>query len=914
MTVFKTAGYFVVSTLLVLSSLLKSSKSNAKAQPSRFSRVISFGDSLSDAGNCAKFNSDVNQKGNLPGRASNGTLWVENIFSNLPRENYAYMSAGSSRSLDVLTDEGKPVGSTKSVLGLGHQYDLFRYGVDLNKRIELKHQISNNVIVGLQSKIENLRKTRPVLIVPEEAKKQINQELYDKRLNFLKDLIYRAPNPVDVNKINEAFVKFSELYPAYLKASEELDLYDVGSAEYNQINSTKVNRLRNQASNPVSDILSAYLPRYVDCRTRADYAVRTALQKKLREDLEDLANPLLEKRKKLNEPQDENEKKIIEEIDAEIKIINDEIKKQDSVERINADIEDELANLHKTHAPRSLDPNALYTVWIGMNDLRGLKYLKDEGVTVTEEMGLQIARDTVTNVKSFVNNLIAGGAKFIVVANLPTAFKNPKYTELELEESERLIKYHNIQLHQELVAIASQNKSVNIIPIDMGAVGDEIFKNPEKFGITNVTDYCRKSGTNICADPESYLFWDKYGHLTRKGNELLGQYVEEIIGGSYNVVPQMNATEASAKAASKNVNNRLFALRGANRPLFDSASSLVESHFQQVDSPDGSDIASIMMTSDGVGTALPEMKKNRFVRRAQAPIYGASKKNYFPSLSSDASMGKFGIFAAGDLHLGNQRNTEESTGYRHSTKTITIGGDYKFADYFLAGIAMSYIKSDVRLKDHKGSIDINGYAFSLYDSLKWRQFYLDTVFTYGWNQNKIRNNIVSFKRTGIGEPLGRHWSVGGLAGYDFKLGNLYFGPTAGMAYGDARIHKYKEEGAGVFNRVVGKQRSSTAVSTLGGHISYKMNTFIGEVTPQIRSSYDHEFIDRSRIVVTELASMPGIPYSIPVKNNDHNYGRIGGGLNIRFKNDLSIDLNYETIFARRKARDHFIFGKLRFVF
>jgi phospholipase/lecithinase/hemolysin/uncharacterized protein YhjY with autotransporter beta-barrel domain len=806
MTVFKTAGYFVVSTLLVLSSLLKSSKSNAKAQPSRFSRVISFGDSLSDSGNYEGLVGRLGVKGNLIGRASNGPVWVENLYSNLPRENYAYIGAHSSQTLKEVSSDNflKP----KGAVGLGHQFNIFRYNPE--------HKVNSLV-----------------------AKRTYASNRYHDLTNSLTEEIKNIQNQKKNFKWNTPEFKA-------LAAQEKAKNAELKALE----NGPEIQALFKE-----NEIIETKL--FPNCK-------------------------------------DAKEKPAI----------------------LSSIIEDELNALPQTYAPRSLDPKALYTVWVGMNDLRHLKDLKKNKIHVTEEMGLQTARDVVANVKGFVNNLIAGGAKFIVVASLPTIFKDSK-DPVEQDESERLIKYHNIQLHQELVQIASQNKSVNIIPIDMGAVGDEIYKNPERFGITNVTDYCAKGdgrSPKICADPESYLFWDKYGHLTRKGNELLAQYVEEIIGGSYHIVPQMNATEASAKAASKNVNNRLFALRGGNHPLFDSASSLVESHFQQADSPDGSDIASIMMTSDGVGTALPEMKKNRFVRRAQAPAYGASKKNYFPSLSSDASMGKFGIFAAGDLHLGNQRNTEESTGYRHSTKTITIGGDYKFADYFLAGIAMSYIKSDVRLKDHKGSIDINGYAFSLYDSLKWRQFYLDTVFTYGWNQNKIRRNIVSFKRTATGEPLGRHWSVGGLAGYDFKLGNLYFGPTAGMAYGDARIHNYQEGDAGVFNMIVGKQRSSTAVSTLGGHISYKMNTFIGEVTPQIRSSYDHEFIDRSRIVVTELASMPGMPYSIPIQNNDHNYGRIGGGLNIRFKNDLSIDLNYETIFARRKARDHFIFGKLRFVF
>lgn len=840
MTVFKTAGYFVVSTLLVLSSLLKSSKSNAKAQPSRFSRVISFGDSLSDNGNYEALVGRLGVKGNLPGRVSNGPVWVEKLYSHLPHENYAYIGAHSSKSLDALNDDSflKSRGS----VGLGHQWNIFRYNPEF-KVNTLSAQISN-----ISNKIDDIIDRR--------------KELQNKIKN----------NPQIVQLDNE--IKLIQDKKKKLR---------YGTPEF------RVLATQQQQREAEKRVVEKSLPEQIDLKILGDE------ERAIQTEQQELANK----------------------DDGFILKLFATYSSKEIPGVISSITEEDLEKMPQTYAPRSLDPKALYTVWVGMNDLRHLKDLKAKKISVSEEMGLETARNVVSNVKAFVNNLITGGAKFIVVATLPTIFKDSK-DPVEQDESDRLIKYHNIQLHQELVAIAAQNKSVNIIPIDMGVIGDEIGKNPEKYGIKNVTDYCSEGdgrSPKICADPEYYLFWDKYGHLTAKGSELLSQLVEEIIERPYLVAPQMNATEAVAKASTKNVNNRLFALRGMNHPLFNSAADLVSTHFQSTDSPGGSDIASIMMTSDGQGTFLPEMPKNRFIsRRAQAPAYGTQKKNYFPSLSSDASMGKFGIFAAGDLHFGNQRNTEESTGYRHSTKTITVGGDYKFADYFLAGIAMSYIKSDVRLKDHKGKIDTNGYAVSLYDSLKWRQFYLDTVFTYGWNQNNIRSNVISFNRYGISKPLARHWSVGGLAGYDFRIGNFYFGPTAGMSYGEARIEKYKEEGAGLFNMVVRKQKSQTAVSTLGGHISYKMNTFIGEVTPQIRSSYDHEFIDRSRVVVTELASMPGIPYSVPVQNNDHNYGRIGGGLNIRFKNDLSIDLNYETIFARHKARDHFIFGKLRFVF
>jgi phospholipase/lecithinase/hemolysin/uncharacterized protein YhjY with autotransporter beta-barrel domain len=823
MTVIKTAGYFVVSTFLVLSSLLKASKSSAKTQTSRFSRVISFGDSLSDVNNYAQFNGVVNQKGNLPGRASNGTLWVENLYPHLPRENYAYLGARSSKSVNKLPiDTGFRGFEVKGVMGLGHQLNIFRYNpnfknenyIDADHNREIKARFLEKInryeeLAGRESALNGLIRRNPDLVA-------LNAQL----------------NALSFRGLTNGTPEYAEM--RRLRAEKEQEIKDFKNTLPEQMELSALNVEK-----------SALLPEAAALQTEA--------------------------------------------------------------------LKNHVERLPQNHQPRSLDPKALYTVWIGMNDLRHLDSLKKKGREVTEDFALQTARDAVANVNESVKYLVAGGAKYIVVANLPTIF----LTGDDKEASERLIKFHNNQLHQDLVAISSLHKDVNIIPIDMQTLGDELKANPGSFGFTNVSEPCAKGygrSRQICSSPDSYVFWDAEGHLTRKGNELLAKYVEELLRAPYDIVPQVAATESIAVSATKNVNQRLFALRGANHALSDSASSLLASHFQNTRSHGESSMASVMMTSDGNGISLPEFKKNHFVRRAQAPLEGAPKKNYFPSLNSDAQSGKFGIFLSGDLHIGNQRNTEETTGYRHNTKTVTFGADYKFADWFLSGIAMSYIKSDTKLKDNRGDVDIDGYAVSFYDSFKWRKFYLDSVFTYGWNQNKIRRNIHTFDRQAIGNPLGRHWSIGGIGGYDFHWAGFHFGPTAGIRYGEARIHRYKEDGAGAFNMIVSKQSSSSAVSTFGGHISHKFKTPIGDITPQLRSSYDHEFKDRSRVVITELATMRGIPYRVPVKNNDHNYGRIGGGINMRFKNDLSLSFDYETIFARHKARDHFIFGKIRFVF
>lgn len=783
MTVMKTAGYFFVSAFLVLSSLLKASKSNAQVKNSRFSKVISFGDSLSDSGNYVKLGGAIPLTTNHGGRVSNGPVWVERIFPNIPHENYAFIGAHTS---GIYTPEGLTL-RQNAALGLNHQFNLFRYA---------PHFMTENRSIKLQ---------------------QFSMQVSDleKKLNLVR---------VEQRK------------------------FVFNSSDWKSLDAER-KEIQNKIRILEQEGMAFFQKEFPGC---------------------DLSKEVLE-----------------------------------------AVIQEDLDHLPLRNAPIAADPNALYTVWAGMNDLRKLDHLRRGGFDVTEDFALQTARNAVSNIDVFIKNLISSGAKYIVVANLPTIFYRKGSDK---DEQERLVRFFNNQLHQNLVSLASQNKDITIIPIDVQTLGEELQADPQMYGLENARDYCQHRD-KVARNPNTHLFWDEYGHLTAKGYELLARYVEEFLRAPYDVVPQMNATESAAISATKNVNQRLFALRGGSHPLSSFASSLVSANFNNVRSPGESDWAHVSMSSDGQGVALPELRKNRFVRRAHSPLHAPQRKaNYLPSLNADVQDGKFGIFVSGDLHLGDQKTTDDTTGYRHHTQTVTWGGDYKFSDWFLSGIAMSYINANTKLKEQRGTIDVNGYALSLYDSLKWKKLYLDSVFTYGWNQNKIRRNVTYFNRSATGTPLGRHWSFGGLAGYDFSFSGFHFGPTVGLRYGEVRIDKYKEDGAGAFNLIIGRQKASSFVSSFGGHVGYKIKTDLVDITPQIRSSYDHEFKDRSRVIVTELASMPGIPFKVPVSNNDRNYGRVGGGLNFRFKNDLSISFDYETIFARRKARDHFVFGKVRFVF
>ena len=123
----------------------------------------------------------------------------------------------------------------------------------------------------------------------------------------------------------------------------------------------------------------------------------------------------------------------------------------------------------------NIDPNGLYTIWVGIYDF-GL------GVTDTTEL--------VVNIVTAVENLANAGAKNIVVPNLPDLNRFPGTSDLPgIENTEEIIAIFNSDLSQELDELDTRlDSDVNLIQLDADDLFERIFDNPAQFGFTNVSD------------------------------------------------------------------------------------------------------------------------------------------------------------------------------------------------------------------------------------------------------------------------------------------------------------------------------------------------------------------------------------------------------------------------------------------
>jgi phospholipase/lecithinase/hemolysin len=153
------------------------------------------------------------------------------------------------------------------------------------------------------------------------------------------------------------------------------------------------------------------------------------------------------------------------------------------------------------------DPEALYVIWAGGNDIR------------TGGSGSKAA----SNVISAVNTLLASGATHILVPNMgdiglaPVAGADSAFLTAEAES-------FNTAIDSEYTG------SATIAVVDVFNWHHDVVADPSAFGLVNVTDSCLISGTGCLQDPTvAYLFFDLFHPTTIAHSLIADEFYAKIV-------------------------------------------------------------------------------------------------------------------------------------------------------------------------------------------------------------------------------------------------------------------------------------------------------------------------------------------------------------------------------------------------
>ena len=182
-------------------------------------------------------------------------------------------------------------------------------------------------------------------------------------------------------------------------------------------------------------------------------------------------------------------------------------------------------------ATRTADPNSLFVVFAGSNDLVN---------------GQTNANVPVANLAEDIGRLVTAGARNFLVPNLPLLGHVPRFND-----SPTLLAAYNQRTTQFNTALAAMldnletaNSALAIARLDVEALFSEALAQPASFGLTNVTDAAAPGlepgdssyDTNqIAPNANEYLFWDDL-HPTATVHAVLAQRALSLfqVPGDYN--------------------------------------------------------------------------------------------------------------------------------------------------------------------------------------------------------------------------------------------------------------------------------------------------------------------------------------------------------------------------------------------
>jgi phospholipase/lecithinase/hemolysin len=184
-------------------------------------------------------------------------------------------------------------------------------------------------------------------------------------------------------------------------------------------------------------------------------------------------------------------------------------------------------------------PNALYTLWIGSNDLFAALTALGTG-TLTKAGATTDLAAAVSNMDHFVAGLAADGAKNLLVLTVPDLGVTPAIRAegtLAMHTASALAASFDTAMVASLNGIA-QADQLNLHVLDTYSLLDAAVANSASFGFSNVTAPCwtgsltsASSGT-LCASTTAaqnkYLFWDGV-HPTAAGQLLVAQAAENAV-------------------------------------------------------------------------------------------------------------------------------------------------------------------------------------------------------------------------------------------------------------------------------------------------------------------------------------------------------------------------------------------------
>jgi outer membrane lipase/esterase len=497
------------------------------------------------------------------------------------------------------------------------------------------------------------------------------------------------------------------------------------------------------------------------------------------------------------------------------------------------------------------DPNALYTVWAGANDLFSELASFQAGTITQAQLQTNVLAAAAAEIQQ-IGRLRAAGAQYIVVFALPNVGATPAFAGGPFASAvTQLSAGYNTTL---FVGLAQSG--LKVIPVDTFTLFSQIVANPAAYGFSNVTTPACGPFPPFSATPNSFFCYS--GNLVAPGADQ-----------NYAFADSVHPTTAGHRLIAQLVDSMIAA--PSQYGLMAEASVRVRA-------------AEIRTITDGL------------VRHRKDEV------------------GKLGVFVGGDVTDVEYEGQSGFSGSDNKIRAGTVGLTMRASDALTVGVSYGYARNKASMGNN-GSYEAAENAWSVFGTAQWGGFYGVGVFSIAdLKFNDINRSFTLGTATSSANAKadGSNSSAYLAAGYDFALGRFMIGPVVAVTTQNVEINQFDEAGGGAAGLRIGAQKRKSEVWSVGARASLDWNNWTPwvRVTADQERRDDARFVTATPITLIPTNSS----YDVPTFTPDKSWMTTSVGISGMVGRNVGLSVTYTRVDGRSGVKEDGISGIVAFQF
>ncbi|MDP2409276.1 MAG: autotransporter outer membrane beta-barrel domain-containing protein [Pseudolabrys sp.] len=271
----------------------------------------------------------------------------------------------------------------------------------------------------------------------------------------------------------------------------------------------------------------------------------------------------------------------------------------------------------------------------------------------------------------------------------------------------------------------------------------------------------------------------------------------------------------------------------------------------------------------------------------------------------------WGMFLYGNATFARQDATATTPQTKFDTAGLSFGIDRRVTPDVTLGLFGGYSRTRADLDTLGSTSRINTWLIGGYGSWSRQDWFVNGAVVFG--RNSYDNNRVALGTSNTSAPKGDQLAVQGSVGKDLFYGRWTITPQLGLQYTTVGVDRFTETGPVALN--VASFRTESLRSTVGARFRYNVIMDRVAFTPELRASWQHEFLDKDRDIRASFldSSLPGT-FTTTAAGSGANFGTVGAGVSANVAERTQLSFGYDFKFGGHDFTAHTLSGRLRHEF